>query len=278
MKFNHRKPKTETEHQKPLMIPMPDYPYIVRPQEPAVFVELYLPKKAVFQGVLYDTLTSGFRLSTVKEHFLDPDPGKQQKIRSLLGKSWTGVDYTTADIEKFRRVFFGYSMYDVNGVFLKSISPDAPVAEARDEDFQIAEETSQVVRMVFKYPCAEEPPAAIDFLMLAMRRPLSEFSQFAVIHQAEIQSLTGENAARVEALIADLADWLRYVGLFVFGYLIYQICEEILALGASARRPLDPGDLLQDEIWVTSSWSTSMNVVDWVQRGPVPRVKAPERD
>jgi len=248
---------------------MPVYPYLVRPQEPAVFVELYLPRKAVFQGMLYDTLTSGFRLEKVKEHFLQADAVKQRQIRSLLGKSWTAVDYTRSDIEQFRRVYFGYSLYDVNGVFLKSIAPGDHATAAlttaeQDELYRVAEESSQVVRMVFKYPCADEPTVAIDFLMLALQRPLSEMSQFADVHRSEIIEAAGPAADRVFALLADLERWQMYVGLFVFGFLIHNICEGILNLGESMKVQIDPADLLQDEIWVTSSWSMSMNVVDWV--------------
>lgn len=245
---------------------MPGYPYLVKPQEPAVFVELYLPKKAVFQGVLYNALTAGFRLEKVKEHFLKADPTKQRQIRSLLGKSWTMVDYSPTDIQQFRRVFFGYSLYDVNGVFLKSAGTEPEAESDSDETYRVAEETSQVVRMVFKYPCAAESPIVIDFLMLAMRRPLSEMSQFADVHRTEITTIAGTEAEHVFTLLEDLERWQMYVGLFVFGFLIYNICEGILHLGESTKVQIDPADLLQDEIWVTSSWSTSMNVVDWVQR------------
>lgn len=246
---------------------MPEYPYLVKPQEPAVFVELYLPRKAVFQGVLYNALTSGFLLENVKSHFLKNDPIRQRHIRSLLGKSWTMADYTPQDIQRFRRVFFGYSLYDVNGVFLKS--PDRASGAPRADDdshYQIAEETTQVVRMVFKYPCAIESPMAIDFLMLALRRPLSDMSQFTQSHCEEIQATAGADAEHIFELLADLEEWLKYVGLFVFGFLIYHICEGILNVGESAKKQIDPADLLQDEIWVTTSWSTSMNVVDWVHR------------
>jgi len=248
---------------------MSSYPYRVNPQEPAVFVELYLPKKAVFQGLLYDALTSGFRLEAVKAHFLQADPLKQQQIRSLLGKSWTRVDYSPEEIESFRRVYFGYSLYDVNGVFLKGFPAATEAAGGdRDDDYRIVEETSQVVRMVFKYPCATEPTVALDFLMLALQRPLSEMSRFATVHQREIRATAGAEADRVFALLADLERWQMYVGLFVFGYLIYQICEGVLALSDAAVGQIAPADLLQDEIWVTSGWSMSMNVVNWVQRPP----------
>jgi hypothetical protein len=36
------------------------FQYQVQPNEPAIQVELYLPKKAALQGVLYETLTEGF--------------------------------------------------------------------------------------------------------------------------------------------------------------------------------------------------------------------------
>ena len=39
--------------------------------EPGIYVELYLPKKSKYQETLYETLTKGFDLKKVKEHFLD---------------------------------------------------------------------------------------------------------------------------------------------------------------------------------------------------------------
>lgn len=244
---------------------MVDYPYAVNPQEPAIFVELYLPKKAVFQGLLYETLTSGFRLDQVKEHFLQADALKEQQIRSLLGKSWAAVDYSAAEIREFPRVYYGYSLYDVNGVFLKGNQADSNQGPDRDDDYRIVEETSQVVRMVFKYPCASQPTVALDFLMRALQRPLSDMSRFAQEHEQEIRETAGPQAEQVFTLLAKLSRWQKSVGLFVFGYLIYHICEGILELSGSVRGQIAPADLLQDEIWVTSGWSMSMNVVNWVR-------------
>jgi hypothetical protein len=246
---------------------MTEYPYIVNPQEPAILVELYLPKKAAFQGVLYNTLTSGFSLEEVKRHFLSADESQQRKIRSLLGKGWSILDYDREEISGFRRVFFGYSLYDVDGVFLKSVSASHLHGDQADDAYRIVEETSQVIRMVFKYPCASESFTALSFLKLALERPRVEGAGFAESQQSEIQRLAGPEAEHILELLSDLQQWVRYVGLFVFGYLVYHICERILELGEASPLQTDPADLLQDEIWVTSTWNLNMNVVDWVSRG-----------
>jgi hypothetical protein len=250
---------------------MAEYPYTVNPQEPAILVELYLPKQAAFQGVLYNTLTSGFSLQEVKRHFLSADEAQQRKIRALLGKGWPGLDYDPDEISRFRRVFFGYSLYDVDGVFLKAVSGNSGNDDASDDAYRIVQETSQVIRMVFKYPCAAESPVTVSFLKSALEQPRMAIADFADSQRSHVEQTAGAEAEHILELLSDLQHWVRYVGLFVFGYLVYHICERILELGETSSLQTDPADLLQDEIWVTSTWNLNMNVVDWVSREKSPR-------
>jgi len=50
--------------------------------EPGIYVELYLPKKSKYQETLYETLTRGFDLKKVKEHFINAM--KRPLIQSAL--------------------------------------------------------------------------------------------------------------------------------------------------------------------------------------------------
>ena len=52
-----------------------------------------------------------------------------------------------------------------------------------------------------------------------------------------------------------MATWARYLGIFVFGYLVYRICQEIEALAAQGVRA-------EDEIWVTFFWDLMFGRID----------------
>ena len=101
--------------------------------EPAIFVELYLPKKSYFQGTLYDTLTKGFDLDTVKKHFQD----KQEAIQAMLQTHQQWRDYSDESIQSIEPFYFGYSIYEVDGVFL-------------GKDGRPIEEKTQVIRFLFR--------------------------------------------------------------------------------------------------------------------------------
>src|SRR4051794_20175040 len=100
---------------------MKDAPYRFCTSEPGIFVEIYLPKKSYFQGILYDTLIKGFNVENVKDHFRDPK--KEQNIKRLLedypGAHSQYLEYNSETIDRFPSLFFGYSMYEVDGVFAK---------------------------------------------------------------------------------------------------------------------------------------------------------------
>src|SRR5688572_27763784 len=199
--------------------------YAARPDEPAVLVEIYLPKKAAFQGTLFDTLTAGFRLADVRGHFLSADASRHERISRLIGRSWTDPTYTDDEIRRFPRIFFGYSLYDVDGVYLRS-RPDAKDADD-DSAYQIVEETSQVIRLVFKFPTAAAPPAAIPILKAALGTADRNVAAYAQAHAEEIGRSSGADAERIHELLNELHSWVRYVGLFVFGFVVYNLCERI---------------------------------------------------
>jgi len=98
--------------------------YQFRPSESGLFVELYLPKRAEYQGALYNTITDGFQKDKVESHFRNAATDKKEGIRNLLEDYYpTMANYTDEMIyrlmEFFRSdvpLFSGYSMYEVDGV------------------------------------------------------------------------------------------------------------------------------------------------------------------
>src|SRR5437899_1227122 len=88
-----------------------------------VFTEIYLPKKIAYQGILYETLKRGFDFEAVKRRLMR----FAKDIREFLENyTWLG-DYIQLNEnslqalkERFKKVnqlYWGYSMYEVDGVF-----------------------------------------------------------------------------------------------------------------------------------------------------------------
>ena len=64
--------------------------YRLNPSEAGVHVELYLPKKAQYQGILYTTLTEGFDPAAVRRHFRSERTGVESFLRAA--RSDWGLD------------------------------------------------------------------------------------------------------------------------------------------------------------------------------------------
>ena len=114
------------------------FSYKFQTYEPGVLIELYLPKKAKYQGKLYEVLTDGFRLKNVKENLK-----RKKKERSDFLKNYTEIEeLTDCRIDKIASFYYGYSMYEVDGVFF---SPQKGSIEER----------TQIIRLMF-FPNLEE--------------------------------------------------------------------------------------------------------------------------
>src|SRR5690349_1145335 len=123
---------------------MKDFRYRLMPDQAGVFAEIYLPKRSHLQGVLYDTLTAGFKIDYVKEHFRK----KRGEVAAYIEnaqKYWDAAreiqpaerDYLyDAAIDQLPDLFYGYSMYEVDGVF-----------RSEDSATGIDEERTQVLRL-----------------------------------------------------------------------------------------------------------------------------------
>lgn len=112
-----------------------DPPYEFKPSDSGIFVEIYLPKKANFQGTLYNTLTKGFYVEKVISHFKNPE--KKLGIKNLLKRFMDSVNYLEDEIDNFPPVLFGYSLYEVDGVFISKKN-------------KIQAERTQVIRIMFR--------------------------------------------------------------------------------------------------------------------------------
>ena len=90
-------------------------PYKFNYGQPGHFVEIYLPKKAVYQGALYDALTEGFHHEKVKQHFID---NADQVRKFLEGNVELFGAFEEQRYKDMDPCYFGYSLYELDGVFL----------------------------------------------------------------------------------------------------------------------------------------------------------------
>jgi len=123
--------------------------------KPALFVEIYLPKKIRYQGALYECLRAGFDFAAVQTHL--QDSAHFMHIAEFLDdyeelyEIYNGgnIAQVSERVNRMEQVFYGYSMYEVDGVFF-----DQDRFEKRDKHKEgigkfIVEENVQVIRMMF---------------------------------------------------------------------------------------------------------------------------------
>jgi hypothetical protein len=226
-----------TLHSKP--------PYEFKPADPGIFVEIYLPKKADFQGTLYDTLAKGFYKDQVISHFKNPE--KRPGIKRLLKRFKDVVRYVENEVDQFPAVFFGYSLYEVDGVFISDRNG-------------IQAERTQIIRIMFRPTLSEfyenNPGEKNRKIISRIAKEYLRAPEGRRVFKIE-RNLTPLQREVVEYL----EKWTDYVGVFVFGYLVFEICEQITRLCSKGETSWDQAE---DEIWVTSFWNLNINPVKLV--------------
>ena len=252
------------EYEKSKWATRPSYEFNSR--ESTLLVEIYLPKKAEYQGALYDTLTDGFEKDKVEAHFRK-DQNKKQRIKNMLARHYPSVaDYTDDAIDSLKKLFHddyplysGYSMYEVDGVFY---SPERGTIEERTQVIRV------ILRPHFKLfwdglfeLCKIEPDTDT-----AKKIPAGQAPTLMRLTTMYFDSPEGDRAFFVrqntsiklnivlERFIDFLDEWVDSVALFIFGYLVFNISEKLLKL-----RDQDQGKGEEEEIWITSSWNPKVN-------------------
>jgi hypothetical protein len=227
--------------------------YQYQRNEAGLFTELYLPKKAEFQGTLYKVLTEGFDLGKLRAHFRDP--ARQPGIRRMLRGYPRVENYTDADVEALRPLFFGYSLYEVDGVYH---SPRRGILEER----------TQVVRFLLKPDfddllarCGAGPDRRGEAVALArgfLRGPHLDRESFLRAEGPHLAEHYGQGLPDVLAGVEYLDRWMNQVRMFLFGYVVHQICARILELHDQRRLSAEE---LEEEIWFASFSNLSVSRV-----------------
>jgi hypothetical protein len=224
--------------------------FVTESDEPISMFEVFLPKRMEYQSKLYEALQFGLHLNRVRA-FLEgagADPQAEiDRIRALIpGKAQAA--FTPERVARMQQVYFGFSLYEVDGVF---------VTDPSDPGNQRTQERTQVVRLFFK------PDAIIQ--QIRSNPSLSGTEAARLLHELrsfQESSVSWVDAAAVETYLsqhanpdrptlrdslAALEEWRIDVLLFVFGYVVGKITEDL--------------SIDENEIWVTSHQSLVVNVI-----------------
>jgi hypothetical protein len=211
-------------------------PYRFQSYLPGTFVELYLPKKSMYQGILYEALVEGFNFEKVKLHFLDES--KREMIYSLL-KDYDEVKSIEERVNSIEPFYWGYSMYEVDGVFF-------------DPERGIDEERTQIVRIMFLPNLKTIAKIVPDMEYDKLRRTVKRIFKADRDEREKLKDQLPE-------LVNYINKWIGDIGLFLFGYIIFKLCERMNEVNRDTK------DELEKEIWVTSFWNLEVNKVQLIR-------------
>ena len=193
--------------------------------EKGVMYEIMLPKKIQYQDFLFSSLVDGIRSFTFSDYF----KRNEESVKQLFEK-YSDIIYLKKDtLERFdtdfNPIFQGYSMYEVDGVF------------RHDNSVAFDEELTQIIRIYF----------IPDYLGIAKRFP--DYSHLEILKFADtFFSLSTNMYRRMQQFIHteeeirnggtshphkhhELSDyfnnWVDAVSIFVFGYIIHEICRHL---------------------------------------------------
>jgi hypothetical protein len=211
--------------------------------EPGTYLEIYLPKKTLYQTFLFDVLTSGFDLETVRRHFLSAD--KRPGILELLGPNPAWMAYDAEYIAKLRPFLHGYSMYEVDGVFKGGESSQDSVVEER----------TQVLRLLFRLDLDE---VAIEAKAEDLDRKVLRATVCDYLRAHDRQAAFQKSRGKVRRIFSATQAWRDQLGFFVFGYIVYELGRNIEAL-----RTAGSIGKTEDEIWVANFANMELDRVLW---------------
>jgi hypothetical protein len=250
--------------------------YILSSSDSGTTAEIYFPKRAAYQGVIFDALRDGFYERVVKDYLSINaaelieelrdwsqvlDPLKYASDKPLF-RSLSPSD-VVARIGMYKSVFRGYSMYPVDGVFFS------------EQTQTLYEEPTQIVRLMFRFESvleSEAKAANCKDMLRSLSRWLIDYDIRLNCHYSwaasEKERFLSEHTHwpapqlefaqhHFEAVAKEVEKWTDDCGLFVFGYLVRKFSKNVLIQKMS-----------EEEIWVVSSYDPCWNVVKRVAPGP----------
>lgn len=233
-----------------------------------VFTEIYFPRRAAYQGEIFNALRHGYDENVVKDYLslnieallnefsiypalFDPKEFARQQRRKTL----PSIAEAEQRISMYKHAFAGWSEYIVNGVFFSS------------QDGKMYEEATQVIRIMFLFAssfttmaqeadCSDVLRSMLFWLIARQGRPYhrkpwhaTEKARFI----AEFQPWPKKKKAFIQQYFAAVAkevhQWIDDRVLFTFGYLVRRFSEKVLI-----------EKLYEEEIWVMNMFDPVLNV------------------
>lgn len=257
--------------------------YTFTQSERALFAEVYLPKKVVYQGTVFKVLRLGYNAKRVKRYlyekaeYLLKELKMYQNIfnpyqydeensgRNLANPPFPTIQEAEQRIEMYASCFKGWSMYEVDGVWISDIYDSNGVLIEADK---VYEERTQIVRVMFRLPSAYTQEAidaeCFDVLRSMLYWSISSQGSLAGHELWDVQReelfiahhkpWTEKKLAFAKKYFAPVArevkKWLDDCALFIFGYLVRQFAANVIIKKEE-----------EQEIWVTSFFNLTVNVV-----------------
>ena len=252
-------------------MPEPETRYPFARSERGIFCEIYFPKRAAYMGKIFDSLRYGLNEKVVKKYLhrnvqalldefrsypalFDPNNYSTTKPRTTS----SSLEEARERIEMYKSPFAGWSIYSADGVFFIEIEKEGKV--------KMDEEAVQVVRIMFRFKSSFKTQAeeancndvlrSILFWVIGQQGRLhkawsaEEKRKFIARHEP----WSKHKKVFAEQYFTDIAKevtrWIDDRALFVFGYLVRQFWEHVLA-----------EKMYEAEIWVSSLFDQLLNVV-----------------
>jgi|ERR1700733_11586851 len=280
---------------------MPVVSYEFEPGKRSIFAEIYFPKKVAYQGAIFKALSEGLDEKYVRKELVDLTLLLLETELSVYPHWFNPERYGSAKIrfekptlkqaetrmEMYESPFYGWSMYEVDGVFLsKRIKNGKP---------QVDEERTQVIRLIFVFNNDAEKEAielghldvyrAILYWVMSVyghsdySAPWSKGEMGRFIKRHDEWSLEKKAYAKknYKQLAGAITKWIDDCGLFIFGFLVRELWKCVVDVAGS-----EEGRKLEDEIWVSSVFHFNINIMkprkDSLQSAILTSEKGKEKD
>jgi len=237
----------------------PSTRYVFHRSDPGFYSEIYFPKKAAYQGAIFDALRTGFHADRVQAYLkgcaaellvelknwpqlLDPD--QYDRDTGILPQPLSKRQ-ALKRIATYESVFRGYSMYAVDGVYY------------HQDTGEVSEESTEVVRLVFNFDRAaklreQTPPEFLDMFQCLCRWLVdrgiladeqcawsaAELATFLAQHEHWPADHLTYARRHFQELAKRVARWNDDCALFIFGYLVRIFSERVLRENMSEKEIL----------------------------------------
>lgn len=255
-------------------------PYVFTRGRRAILAELHLPKRVIYQSEIYEALKDGLDENLVKiylsqeentEAILNEmreypqlfDPRQYERTRPPRRMTFS-VDEARQRIAMYRSYFKGWSMYEVDGVFLNE-APEKlhlPVLERIDD------ERTQILKLIFRMESAREAEAktsgCYDVLEAIMRWVMAEHGRldhvspwrkgemhrFLRLHGSWPKHKRAFVDTHYNFITKEVKKWIDDTGMFVFCFVVRKFWQNVIQTNSK-----------EVEIWTANFFNMNLNIV-----------------